>query len=135
MWGVPRSLWLAIPIRVRQRFFNALTGLSQRVGNFPGVTVERKVGQLTLSDENAIDLLDLPGTYSLSAKSPDELIAVEALMGLLESESTIQGVLVVLDASNLRRSLYIVSQLLEIDLPLVVALNMLDCGQGQGHCY
>ena len=112
--------------------FNALTGLSQRVGNFPGVTVERKVGQLTLSDENAIDLLDLPGTYSLSAKSPDELIAVEALMGLLESERSIQAVLVVLDASNLRRSLYIVSQLLEIDLPLVVALNMLDVAKARG---
>ncbi len=112
--------------------FNALTGLSQRVGNFPGVTVERKVGQLTLPDKSAIDLLDLPGTYSLSAKSPDELIAVEALMGLLKSESTIQAVLVVLDASNLRRSLYIVSQLLEIDLPLVVALNMLDVAKARG---
>ena len=112
--------------------FNALTGLSQRVGNFPGVTVERKVGQLALPDVGAIDLLDLPGTYSLSAKSPDELIAVEALMGLLKSESTIQAVLVVLDASNLRRSLYIVSQLLEIDLPLVVALNMLDVAKARG---
>lgn len=112
--------------------FNALTGLSQRVGNFPGVTVERKVGQLTLPNAGAIDLLDLPGTYSLSAKSPDELIAVEALMGLLTSESTIQAVLVVLDASNLRRSLYIVSQLLEIDLPLVVALNMLDVAKARG---
>lgn len=112
--------------------FNALTGLSQRVGNFPGVTVERKVGLLTLSDSGAIDLLDLPGTYSLSAKSPDELIAVEVMMGLLESESAIQAVLVVLDASNLRRSLYIVSQLLEIDLPLVVALNMLDVAKARG---
>ena len=112
--------------------FNALTGLSQRVGNFPGVTVERKVGQLALPDVGAIDLLDLPGTYSLSAKSPDELIAVEALMGLLRSESTIQAVLVVLDASNLRRSLYIVSQLLELDLPLIVALNMLDVAKARG---
>ena len=112
--------------------FNALTGLSQRVGNFPGVTVERKVGQLTLSNAGAIDLLDLPGTYSLSAKSPDELIAVEALMGLLKNESAIQAVLVVLDASNLRRSLYVVSQLLEIDLPLVVALNMLDVAKARG---
>ena len=112
--------------------FNALTGLSQRVGNFPGVTVERKVGQLALPDVGAIDLLDLPGTYSLSAKSPDELIAVEALMGVLKSETTIQAVLVVLDASNLRRSLYIVSQLLEIDLPLVVALNMLDVAKARG---
>lgn len=112
--------------------FNALTGLSQRVGNFPGVTVERKIGQLTLPNVGAIDLLDLPGTYSLSAKSPDELIAVEALMGLLKSESDLQAVLVVLDASNLRRSLYIVSQLLEIDLPLVVALNMLDVAKARG---
>lgn len=112
--------------------FNALTGLSQRVGNFPGVTVERKIGQLTLPNAGAVDLLDLPGTYSLSARSPDEFIAVEALMGLLESESAIQAVLVVLDASNLRRSLYVVSQLLEIDLPLVVALNMLDVAKARG---
>ncbi len=61
--------------------FNALTGLSQRVGNFPGVTVERKIGQLSLSPETNVDLLDLPGTYSLSAKSPDEVIAVEATDG------------------------------------------------------
>ena len=112
--------------------FNALTGLSQRVGNFPGVTVERKVGQVSLPGVGAIDVLDLPGTYSLSARSPDEVIAVEALMGLLEGERTIQAVLAVLDASNLRRSLYIVSQLLEIDLPLVVALNMSDVAQARG---
>ena len=112
--------------------FNALTGLSQRVGNFPGVTVERKVGQATLPGVGAVDVLDLPGTYSLSARSPDEVIAVEALMGLLESERTIRAVLVVLDASNLRRNLYVVSQLLEIDLPLVVALNMSDVAQARG---
>ena len=112
--------------------FNALTGLSQRVGNFPGVTVERKVGQATLPGVGAVDVLDLPGTYSLSARSPDEVIAVEALMGLLEGERTIRAVLVVLDASNLRRNLYVVSQLLEIDLPLVVALNMSDVAQARG---
>ncbi len=112
--------------------FNALTGLSQRVGNFPGVTVERKVGQAALPGVGAIDLLDLPGTYSLSARSPDEVIAVEALMGLLEGERTIRAVLVVLDASNLRRNLYVVSQLLEIDLPLVVALNMSDVAKARG---
>lgn len=112
--------------------FNALTGLSQRVGNFPGVTVERKVGQATLPNVGAVDLLDLPGTYSLSARSPDEVIAVEALMGLLEGERAIRAVLVVLDASNLRRNLYVVSQLLEIDLPLVVALNMSDVAKVRG---
>ena len=92
--------------------FNALTGLSQRVGNFPGVTVERKVGQLSLSPETDVDLLDLPGTYSLSAKSPDEVIAVEALMGLFEGEAPVEAVLAVLDTSNLKRNLYLVSQLL-----------------------
>lgn len=112
--------------------FNALTGLSQRVGNFPGVTVERKIGQLTLPQVGAVDLLDLPGTYSLSARSPDEVIAVEALMGILEGEREIQAVLVVLDASNLRRNLYIVSQLLELNLPLVVALNMSDVAKARG---
>ncbi len=112
--------------------FNALTGLSQRVGNFPGVTVERKVGQLALPRVGAVDLLDLPGTYSLSARSPDEDIAVEALMGLLDSERAIQAVIVVLDASNLRRNFYIVSQLLEIDLPLLVALNMSDVARARG---
>ena len=112
--------------------FNALTGLSQRVGNFPGVTVERKIGQLTLPQVGAVDLLDLPGTYSLSARSPDEVIAVEALMGILEGERDLQAVLVVLDASNLRRNLYIVSQLLELNLPLVVALNMSDVAKARG---
>lgn len=112
--------------------FNALTGLSQRVGNFPGVTVERKIGHLTLPQVGAVDLLDLPGTYSLSARSPDEVIAVEALMGILEGERDIQAVLVVLDASNLRRNLYVVSQLLELNLPLVVALNMSDVAKARG---
>ena len=112
--------------------FNALTGLSQRVGNFPGVTVERKIGQLILPQVGAVDLLDLPGTYSLSARSPDEVIAVEALMGILEGERDLQAVLVVLDASNLRRNLYIVSQLLELNLPLVVALNMSDVAKARG---
>ena len=112
--------------------FNALTGLSQRVGNFPGVTVERKMGQLTLPQVGAVDLLDLPGTYSLSARSPDEVIAVEALMGVLEGERDLQAALVVLDASNLRRNLYVASQLLELDLPLVVALNMSDVAKARG---
>ena len=112
--------------------FNALTGLSQRVGNFPGVTVERKVGRLSLSPQIEVDLLDLPGTYSLSAKSPDEVIVVEALMGLLEDEAPVEAVLAVLDTSNLRRNLYLVSQLLEINLPLIVALNMSDVAHSRG---
>lgn len=112
--------------------FNALTGMSQRVGNFPGVTVERKSGHMELVGGTHTELVDLPGTYSLSAQSPDELIAVEVLLGLLADEVPIQGVIAVLDASSLKRNLYLVSQILELNLPLVVALNMSDVAQSRG---
>ncbi|NKB70399.1 MAG: ferrous iron transport protein B [Candidatus Latescibacteria bacterium] len=106
--------------------FNALTGLSQRVGNYSGVTVERKVGQVDLEGSLKVDLLDLPGTYSLAANSPDEMIAVDVLLGQQEGVAPLDAVLAIVDASNLKRNLYLVSQLLETGLPVVVALNMID---------
>lgn len=112
--------------------FNALTGLSQRVGNFPGVTVERKSGRLQIDGDRNLELIDLPGAYSLSAQSPDEKIAVDVLLGLVPNESPIRGVIAVLDASNLKRNLYLLSQLLELNLPLVVALNMSDVARSRG---
>jgi ferrous iron transport protein B len=112
--------------------FNALTGMSQRVGNFPGVTVERKSGYMQLAEESNTELVDLPGAYSLSAQSPDEMIAVDVLLGLLSDDVPIQGVIAVLDASNLKRNMYLVSQILELNLPLVVALNMSDVAQSRG---
>jgi ferrous iron transport protein B len=112
--------------------FNVLTGLSQRVANYPGVTVERKLGRLTLEEGRPVDLLDLPGTYSLAAYAPDEMIAVDVLLGQQEGVAPVDVVLAVLDASNLRRNLYLVSQLTELDLPLVVALNMSDVAQARG---
>ena len=112
--------------------FNALTGLTQRAGNYPGVTVEHKVGTVTLDGEDALDLIDLPGAYSLAAHSPDEMLAIDVLLGQQQDAPPIDGILAVVDASNLRRNLYLVSQLAEIDVPLVVALNMGDIAIRRG---
>lgn len=112
--------------------FNALTGLAQQVGNYPGVTVERKQGHLVLEGQRHVDLLDLPGTYSLAAHAPDELITVNVLLGQQEDTPPVDVVLAIVDASNLRRNLYLVSQLLELKLPLVVALNMSDVAEARG---
>ena len=106
--------------------FNALTGLSQQAGNYPGVTVEPKVGTLTLGTGTTIELVDLPGTYSLAAHSPDEMLAVDVLLSQQQDAPPIDGILAIVDASNLRRNLYLVSQLAETDLPMVIVLNMTD---------
>src|SRR5947207_10459221 len=106
--------------------FNALTGLRQKVANFPGVTVEKKTGRCKLPDGRRVNIIDLPGTYSLISRSPDELIAMEVLRGLRPDTPPPDVVIVVVDASNLQRNLYLVSQLIEIGRPLVIALNMID---------
>ena len=105
--------------------FNALTGMRQKVGNYPGVTVEKKEGRVTLPGGVA-RVLDLPGLYSLSPHSPDEVIAREVLMGLRDDTPRPDVILNVVDASNLERNLYITSQLLDIGLPVVIALTMTD---------
>ena len=106
--------------------------MPQRAGNYPGVTVEHKVGTVTLNGEGALALIDLPGAYSLAAHSPDEMLAIDVLLGQQRDAPPIDGILAVVDASNLRRNLYLVSQLAEIDLPLVVALNMGDIAIRRG---
>jgi ferrous iron transport protein B len=111
--------------------FNALTGLTQVTGNYPGVTVERKAGRVSLERGSAL-LIDLPGTYSMAARSPDEMIVADVLLGLMRGERPVDAVLVVVDATNLERNLYFVSQLLELGKPLVVALNMMDVAERRG---
>jgi ferrous iron transport protein B len=111
--------------------FNALTGLSHRVGNYPGVTVESKSGAMRLSGDKVV-LYDLPGTYSLAARSPDELIAVDVLLGQQPGVPRADAVIAILDASNLQRNLYLLSQLIELDVPVVVALNMADIARRRG---
>src|SRR6202795_5115077 len=92
--------------------FNALSGLRQRTGNYPGVTVETKKGSMTCAGQ-AFDLIDLPGTYSLAPRSPDEMVAVDVILGKQEGEPRPDVVVSIVDASNLDRNLYLTSQLLE----------------------
>ncbi len=106
--------------------FNALTGLRQKVGNYPGVTVEKKIGRANLPGGGQAHLLDLPGLYSLTPHSPDELIAREVLLGVLPGEPQPQVILNIVDASNLERNLYLTSQLLDTGMPMVIALTMVD---------
>ena len=106
--------------------FNALTGLRQKVGNYPGVTVEKKQGRARLPEGRFAELIDLPGLYSLTPRSPDEAIARDVLLGHRSDTPQPQGILHVLDASNLERNLYLTSQVLELGLPTVIALTMTD---------
>jgi ferrous iron transport protein B len=114
----------------KSTLFSALAGIHQRVGNYPGVTVEKKTGRLQHAG-GRYQLIDLPGVYSLSPRSMDERVAVDVLMGRGESKS-IDVVLAVVDASNLQRNLYLLSQVLELGRPTVVALNMVDVAEAHG---
>jgi ferrous iron transport protein B len=112
--------------------FNALTGLRQRVGNYPGVTVERKEGKLSLPGGELVTLIDLPGTYSLHATSPDERVASEIILGARDDLTSPDLVVCVVDASSLERGLYLVGQLIDQEIPLVLALNMADLAARNG---
>jgi ferrous iron transport protein B len=111
--------------------FNALAGMRQHVGNYPGVTVETKKGQMTCGDRT-FDLVDLPGTYSLAPRSPDEMVAVDLILGQQADEPRPDVVIAIVDASNLERNLYLMTQVLELGVPVVLALNMMDVAQKQG---
>ncbi len=111
--------------------FNRLTGMSQTVGNYPGVTVEKKEGRAQIDDLD-VHLIDLPGTYSLAAHSPDEKVTVDVLLGLQPGTRRPDLVVDVVDASNLERNLYLFSQLLEIGIPVVLVLNMRDVAERHG---
>ena len=126
---------LGNPNTGKSTLFNALSGLRQRVGNYPGVTVEKKTG--TLHDAlGRVELIDLPGTYSLAPRSPDEMLAVDVLLGTHFStggnEPRPQVLLSVVDASNLERNLFLTTQLMDVGLPVVIALTMVDLAEAKG---
>lgn len=115
----------------KSTLFTALTGTRQKVANFPGVTVEAKLG--TARFENTeITVVDLPGAYSLAARSPDERVAIDALLGRLDETPAPDGVILILDASSLDRNLYLGTQVLEFGLPTVIALTMVDVAKDRG---
>ncbi len=111
--------------------FNALAGLRQRVGNYPGVTFETKKGRVR-HGARAFELVDLPGTYSLAPRSPDEMVTVDLVLGHQPGEPRPDVILSIVDAANLERNLYLTTQLLELGVPVVVALNMIDVAERQG---
>ncbi len=115
----------------KSTLFNRLTGLRQRIGNYPGVTVERHVGTLK-TDGNIIELVDLPGTHGLSAHSFEEQIAINVIFGRMEGTQPPDAILAVVDATNLYQGLFLVQQLLELERPVVVALTMFDVAESSG---
>ena len=112
--------------------FNALTGAHQKVANYAGVTVERKEGLIRLADGRIMPVLDLPGTYSLRARSPDEEVTRDAVLGKLAGEAMPDVIVAVADATNLRLVLRLVLELKAVGRPMVLALNMYDIAQRQG---
>ncbi len=131
----PRELLVALignPNCGKTTLFNALTGLRQKVGNYPGVTVERKEGRGMLPDGTAVRFIDLPGLYSLTPHSPDEEIARDVLLGLRSDTPRPDLILNVVDAGNLERNLYVTSQILDTGIPTVIALTMTDLLHKQG---
>ena len=116
----------------KSALFNALTGARQKVGNYPGVTVERHSGRLTLADGRPVELVDLPGAYSLDPASPDEAVTRDVLLGKQKGERAPDALVIVVDASNLDNHLRFALQLIELGLPTIVALNMIDLAKRDG---
>jgi len=128
------SLHIALvgnPNSGKSSLFNALTGLNQKVGNFPGVTVDKKTGMSELAPGQPVNIIDLPGTYSLYPKRADEWVTYKVLLG---QDPAVQADMVVLlvDASNLKRNLLFCSQIIDLKIPVVVALTMMDLAKQKG---
>ncbi|WP_339907978.1 ferrous iron transport protein B [Symmachiella dynata] len=115
----------------KSTLFNLLCGLQSRVGNFPGVTVEKKIGHVQWQGQQ-FNVIDLPGTYSLSPRTLDEMVSVDVLLGRQKDVGHPDAVVCIVDASNLERNLYLVSQVLDMQLPVVVVLNMCDVALARG---
>ncbi|MBX7264477.1 MAG: 50S ribosome-binding GTPase, partial [Chitinophagaceae bacterium] len=115
----------------KSTLFNTLTGLNQKTGNFPGVTVDKKSGKIELRNDIHANLIDLPGTYSLYPRRADEWVAYKVLMNADENIKP-DVVLLVVDASNLKRNLLFCSQILDTKIPVVIALTMNDLAAKKG---
>ncbi|MCE9596945.1 MAG: ferrous iron transport protein B [Spirochaetia bacterium] len=129
--ATPQIALIGNPNTGKTTVFNALCGTRQRVGNYPGVTVEKKIGFVSLPSGPA-EILDLPGLYSLKAVAPDEQVACDVLMGRLPGARSPNLIVCVLDATNLKRNLLIFTQIIELDIPVVIALTMTDLLDREG---
>jgi ferrous iron transport protein B len=129
--GLSTIALIGNPNTGKTSLFNALTGQKQRVGNYPGVTVEKKSGLWKLNQSESVTVIDLPGTYSLSAQTIDERITVDVLSGNIPDLSP-SLMVIVIDAENLQRNLFLASQASELGLPIVIALNCWDIAERKG---
>jgi ferrous iron transport protein B len=129
---MPMVALVGNPNAGKSALFNTLTGARQKVGNYPGVTVERKSGRLSLPDGRPVELVDLPGTYSLTPSSPDEAVTRDVVLGAQAGERAPSALVVVMDATNLDNHLRFALQLIGLGLPTVVALNMIDMARRDG---
>ncbi|MFZ1741380.1 MAG: FeoB small GTPase domain-containing protein, partial [Pontixanthobacter sp.] len=129
---VRRAALVGNPNAGKSALFNALTGARQKIANYPGVTVERKSGRIELDSGETVELIDLPGSYSLDTTSPDEEVTRKVIMGEFPGEARPDVVIVVLDAANLEQHLVFAQEIIELGLPTVVALNMLDLAERDG---
>lgn len=116
----------------KSALFNALTGARQKIANYPGVTVERKSGRLALSDGRPVELVDLPGAYSLSPDSLDEQVTRDVLLGTQQGTSRPDALVIVVDAGNLDNHLRFAIEAIGLGIPVVVALNMIDLAKRDG---
>ena len=115
----------------KSTLFNRLTGLRQQTTNYPGATVEKHVGTATVG-KIILELIDLPGIFSLGAQALEERIAVDVILGRMSGTNTPSGILAVVDMTNLYQGLYLLQQLMGLELPMVVALTMSDAADVKG---
>ncbi|WP_112383779.1 ferrous iron transporter B [Sphingomonas carotinifaciens] len=132
MHAQPLVALVGNPNAGKSALFNALTGARQKVGNYPGVTVERHSGRLALDDGRPVELVDLPGAYSLDPSSPDERVTRDVVTGRQAGERRPDALIIVVDAANLDNHLRFALQLIALGLPVVVALNMVDLAERDG---
>ena len=132
MHAQPLVALVGNPNAGKSALFNALTGARQKVGNYPGVTVERHSGRMALDDGRPVELVDLPGAYSLDPSSPDERVTRDVVTGAQAGERLPDALVVVVDAANLDNHLRFTLQLIALGLPVVVALNMIDLAERDG---
>jgi ferrous iron transport protein B len=130
--AIPKIALAGNPNCGKTALFNAITGGRQKVGNYPGVTVERKEGQALTPSGKTVSLLDLPGTYSLDARTPDEAITRDVILGRHEKEAPPVLLVAVADATNLERNLGLILELRALKQPVVLALNMMDLAESRG---
>ena len=132
MTSLPLVALAGNPNAGKSALFNALTGARQKTGNYPGVTVERHAGRFSLEDGRPVEVVDLPGTYSLQPASPDEAVTRDVIMGKQAGERRPDALVVVVDAGNLDNHLRFAIELIALGLPTVVALNMIDLAERDG---